>query len=117
MRADSTFVNMKDVDITDQGPDMGNNDMAAPREEGSPRTAVCQDPRSPLFFKGKHICIILRVWNFFSSPLAYFNAAANQSVSGRRSAADSPSAANPRSSLWSTAENGGSMTADPGPGG
>lgn len=28
MRADSTFVNMKDVDIADQGPDMGNNDIA-----------------------------------------------------------------------------------------
>lgn len=31
MQADSTFVNMKDVDITDQGPDMGNNDIAVLR--------------------------------------------------------------------------------------
>lgn len=31
MRADSTFVNMKDVDITDQGPDTGNNDIAVLR--------------------------------------------------------------------------------------
>lgn len=28
MWADSTFVNMKDVDITDQEPDTGNNDIA-----------------------------------------------------------------------------------------
>lgn len=34
MRADSTFVNMKDVDITDQGPDTGNNDIAALRGAG-----------------------------------------------------------------------------------
>lgn len=34
MRADSTFVNMKDVDITDQGPDTGNNDIAVLRGAG-----------------------------------------------------------------------------------
>lgn len=34
MRVDSTFVNMKDVDITDQGPDTGNNDIAVLRGAG-----------------------------------------------------------------------------------
>lgn len=34
MWADSTFVNMKDVDITDQGPDTGNNDIAVLRGVG-----------------------------------------------------------------------------------
>lgn len=34
MWADSTFVNMKDVDITDQGPDTGNNDIAVLRGAG-----------------------------------------------------------------------------------
>lgn len=40
MWADSTFVNMKDVDITDQGPDTGNNDIAVLRGAGWGRSGV-----------------------------------------------------------------------------
>lgn len=40
MRVDSTFVNMKDVDITDQGPDTGNNDIAVLRGAGWGRSGT-----------------------------------------------------------------------------
>lgn len=45
MQLDSTFVNMKDVDITDQGPDTGNNDIALLRGAGWGRSGGLEGQR------------------------------------------------------------------------
>lgn len=96
MRADRTFVNMKDVDIADQGPDTGNNDMAVQRgrdgegqgeagedgvSEGGGGSHKTWRPVSLFQREGSerlHICIILRVSNFQHVPYSLLNRAPNQ---------------------------------------
>lgn len=106
MWADSTFVNMKDVDITDQGPDTGNNDIAVLRGAGWGRSGGWrrEKPRGrggglgrpqglsapshtyvrahthtgdiSLFLKGPQKCALFCV--SASSSSSYFNKATNQ---------------------------------------